>query len=122
MRRLWGGVAEKIPSARRPWNPTFQRAKGGAPAVWVGYRTWGCEVPREHSFSSAGVERFASFVVTSRGMGSFDCVRLAPHFAQDDRVEGSGVAENPKYAAAVESHLSKDERWGTRGLGSSKTA
>src|SRR6266576_685097 len=24
-------------------------------------------------------------VVSSPGMGSFDCVRLAPHFAQDDR-------------------------------------
>jgi len=29
-----------------------------------------------------------------------------------------GVAENPKCAATVESHLSKNERWGTRGLGS----
>jgi hypothetical protein len=33
-----------------------------------------------------------------------------------------GVVENPKCAATVKSHLSKDERWGARGPGSSKTA
>jgi hypothetical protein len=31
-----------------------------------------------------GEEVFLTFVVPYAGMGSFDFVRLAPHFAQDD--------------------------------------
>jgi hypothetical protein len=36
----------------------------------------------------AVVEKFEGPVVLPTGVGSFDFVRLAPHFAQDDRVNG----------------------------------
>jgi hypothetical protein len=32
-------------------------------------------------------KKIDAFVVQERLVGSFGCVRLAPHFAQDDRVQ-----------------------------------
>jgi hypothetical protein len=37
-------------------------------------------------------KRLSRAVVTLRSTGSFDCVRLTPHFAQDDRVVGRGFS------------------------------
>jgi len=35
------------------------------------------------------VEKIAGPVVSPAGAGSFDCVRLEPHFAQDDKFRGA---------------------------------
>src|SRR5678815_2663916 len=76
---------------------------------------------------------FEEFVVLSAGTGSFDCVRLSPHFAQDDNLRGisaswdrvrdgwremrtSGGRLVPGVETSVESHpcAKNAQGWGTR--------
>ena len=57
----------------------------GTRAVWGPLRDAECEVYGGLR-PSAVVEKFTGFVVTARGTGSLDFVRLSPHYARDDRL------------------------------------
>ncbi len=57
------------------------------------------------------MEKFSTSSRSRRGLGSFDCVRLAPHLAQDDIVREVSLVEVTKLSTltcyrAVESIVS----------------